>query len=172
MAAAREETLVQARQVAPLLPAQIAMSWYISGTEPRSDGLAYRPWVTRLDSISNACSNEVVAGTLWPDGVPWDLMAAPRRRWMRRGRPWEAEFINLDELTSGDGGWRVNWTGRTARRGDLVYDELDEAMATVRWVIDQGGDWVEVDPDDARRILGENADADRRAAPGEFVPRG
>jgi hypothetical protein len=93
---------------------------------------------------------------------------------MRRGRPWEAEFINLDELTSGDGGWRVNWTGRTSRRGDLVYDELDEAMATVQWVIDQGGDWVEIDPHDARRVLDEDADvgADRRAAPGESVARG
>ncbi|GIL32018.1 hypothetical protein [Actinocatenispora comari] len=72
---------------------------------------------------------------------------------MRRGRPWEAEFINLDELSGEGGRWRVNWTGRTARRGDLVYEALDEALDTVQWVIEQGGDWVEVDPSDARRVI-------------------
>ncbi|WP_203661993.1 hypothetical protein [Actinocatenispora rupis] len=100
-----------------------------------------------------------MAGALWPYGVPWTRQVSPRRRWYRHGRPWEIQHLHLDELTDEAGGWRVSWSAR--RAGDLVYDTLAEAMATVRWVLAQGGlwsesaggRWVEVDPDDPERTV-------------------
>lgn len=65
---------------------------------------------------------------------------------------WEEQSLYLAEVTDNEGGWRVSWT---AQRDDLLYDSLDEAMRTVGWVLGQGGEWVEVDPIDARRVIGE-----------------
>lgn len=36
-----------------------------------------------------------------------------------------------------------------------MYDTLDEAMATIEWVLGQGGTWVEVDPRDPQQVIGD-----------------
>lgn len=75
-----------------------------------------------------------------------------KRRWYRHGAPWEVEHLHLAEFADDPGGWLVSWS---RRHSDLVYGTRDEAMATVEWVFAQGGEWVEVDPDDMMRLIGE-----------------
>lgn len=88
---------------------------------------------------------------LWTNDAPWRPLEK-RRRWYRHGQPWEVEHLHLDQFVDDEGGWRVAWSQR--RHGDLVCLTEAEAMAAVRWVVAQGGEWVEVDPGDISRVTG------------------
>lgn len=102
--------------------------------------------------MSNRCSYWLVGGRISTS----DDQHRPQRnqrRWYRHGAPWEVEHLYLAQFDDDAGGWWVSWSAR--KQGNLIYDAKGEAMATVEWVFAQGGEWVEVDPDDMMRVIGE-----------------